>query len=305
MHELGATFAANHFLKKGIEMTNATPLNQATSSERGEADAAQTARQPQRVRHSLQMRHVQVAQVARITPHLIRIALTGEALAGFASPGFDDHAKLIFPDATSGKLTLPVVQSDGKIDWGGAERPNARDYTPRHFDAQTNTLTIDFALHEAGPATAWAGQAQPGDALGVAGPRGSFLIPTDFDWHLLVGDDTALPAIWRRLQELPATAKAVVIAEVHSPEDRVELPSNAQVEIVWAYRATGGAAALLEALRGQPLPQGDYYAWVACESLAAKAIREHLLGERQANPRWVRASGYWRKGAQATHETHE
>lgn len=270
------------------------------------AEAPQASRQTQRVRHTLKMRHVQVAQVQRITPHLIRIALTGESLAGFTSPSFDDHAKLVFPNAETGQLTLPVVREDGKIDWSGAEqRPEARDYTPRHFDAATNTLTIDFALHEAGPATAWAERAQVGDALGVGGPRGSFLIPTDFDWHLLVGDDTALPAIWRRLQELPDDAKVLVVAEVDSAADRVELPSAAQVEVVWAYRQSGGATALLDALRAQTFPEGDYYAWVACESLAAKAIREHLVSERNANPRWVRASGYWRKGSAATHETHE
>ncbi|MDH5857978.1 siderophore-interacting protein [Lampropedia aestuarii] len=270
------------------------------------AEALAAARQPQRVRHTLHMRRVQVTQVERITPHLIRIALGGEALAGFTSPGFDDHAKLIFPDPQTGQLTLPVVREDGKIDWGdAAQRPNARDYTPRHFDAQSQTLTIDFALHEAGPATAWAERAKPGDELGVGGPRGSFLIPTEFDWHLLVGDDTALPAIWRRLQELPASATALVIAEVDSPEDRVELPSAAQVEVVWAYRQNGSANALLDALRAQTFPAGDCYAWVACESLAAKAAREHLVTERQANPRWVRASGYWRKGSAATHETHE
>lgn len=284
-----------------------TTLHPNTPTSSGaDAEALAAARQPQRVRHNLQMRRVQVQQVERITPHLIRIALGGEALAGFASPGFDDHAKLFFPDASTGQLRLPLVRDDGKIDWGeGAERPSARDYTPRHFDAQTNTLTIDFALHEAGPATAWAERAQPGDALGVGGPRGSFLIPTAFDWHLLAGDDTALPAIWRRLQELPATAKVLVVAEVESPDDRLELPSAAQVEIVWAYRQSGGANALLQALRAQAFPTGDFYAWVACESLAAKAIREHLVTERQANPRWVRASGYWRKGAAATHETHE
>lgn len=285
-------------------MTNTHSTTPTTNNPDAEALAA--ARQPQRLRHGLTMRRVQVKQVERITPHLIRIVLGGEALAGFFSPSFDDHAKLIFPDAHTGQLTLPVVREDGKVDWGDAEqRPAARDYTPRHFDAQSQTLTIDFALHEAGPATAWAERAQPGDELGVGGPRGSFLIPTAFDWHLLVGDDTALPAIWRRLQELPAGAKAVVVVEVQGPEDRVELPSAAQVEIVWAYRQDGGATALLEALRSQSLPAGDFYAWVACESLAAKAIREHLVTERQANPRWTRASGYWRKGAAATHETHE
>lgn len=81
-----------------------------------------------------------------------------------------------------------------------------RDYTPRGFDPVALTLEIDFALHGAGPATRWEAQAQGGQRLGVGGPRGSFIRPTDFDGHLLIGDDTALPAIARRLAELPAQA---------------------------------------------------------------------------------------------------
>ena len=272
-------------------------------------------RTPQRVRHALRFRALDVLTVQRITPHLVRVTLGGDDIEGFDSPGFDDHAKLFFPDEKTGALTLPTAGPDGPI-WPEGAKPTMRDYTPRRFDAEARTLEIDFALHVAGPATRWAEQAKPGQRLGVGGPRGSFIVPTRFDWHLLIGDDTALPAIFRRLGELPAGARAVVLAEVDGPEDHVALPSAADVEVIWVHRGdasgtstssvrTGLGMPLLDALRETRLPTGDFHAWIGCESAAAKALRAHLIDERGANPKWIRASGYWRKGSDATHDSHD
>lgn len=264
-------------------------------------------RTPRRVRHELRFRQLTVKTVQRVTPHLIRITLTGDALEGFTSPGFDDHAKLFFPDAATGQLTLPTAGPDGPV-WPEGGRPAMRDYTPRRHDAQANTLEIDFALHDAGPATQWAEQAKPGDIVGVGGPRGSFIVPTEFDWHLLIGDDTALPAIARRLAELPAGARAVVLAEVDSEADEIPFETQADLTLRWVHRqgaAPGLSAVLVDTLKAMTLPAGDFHAWVGCESAIAKALRAHLVGERGANPKWVRASGYWRRGAAATHDTHD
>jgi NADPH-dependent ferric siderophore reductase len=264
-------------------------------------------RLPRRVRHDLRFRKLEVRSVQRLTPHLIRITLGGDELAGFTSPGFDDHAKIFFPEAATGTLTVPTTGPEGPV-WPPGPKPAMRDYTPRRHDAEAGTLEIDFALHDAGPATQWAEAAKPGDVVGVGGPRGSFIIPTAFDWHLLIGDDTALPAISRRLAELPAGARAVVLAEVDSEADEIPFDTQAGLDLQWVHRrgtepATGSP--LLDALRGLTLPGGDFHAWVACESGAAKAIRAHLVGERGAHPKWVKAAGYWRRGSAATHDTHE
>src|SRR6202035_5881739 len=104
------------------------------------------------------------------------------------------------------------------------------------YDAAASTLTIDFVLHSEGPATAWAAQARPGAFLGVGGPRGSFVIPDDFDWYLFAGDETALPAIGRRLEELPASARVLVVAEIADKEEEQRLTSGAAVEVRWLYR---------------------------------------------------------------------
>ena len=262
-------------------------------------------RLPRRVRHELRFRRLEVRATERVTPHLVRITLGGDQMQGFTSPGFDDHAKLFFPDEQTGALLLPTVGPDGPS-WPAGAKPAMRDYTPLRHDPAAGTLQFDFALHEAGPATRWAERARVGDILGVGGPRGSFIVPTDFDWHLLIGDDTALPAISRRLAELPEGARVLVLAEIDGEADRIPLPTRARLELHWVHRASSaGANPLLDALRGLTLPAGDFHAWIACESAAAKALRAHLVDERGANPKWIRASGYWRRGAMATHDTYE
>ena len=259
---------------------------------------------PQRIRHPLRFRVLEVCKFRRITPNLLRITLGGDALEGFTSPGFDDHLKLFVPDARTGVLAIPVAGPDGPI-WPEGIKPVMRDYTPRHFDPEALTLDIDFALHTAGPATQWAMQAQPGQQVGIGGPKGSFIVPTSFDWHLLIGDSTALPAISRRLRELPQGARAEVLVEVETPEDHVHFETKAEVEVTWVHRsqATEGGMPLLDALRNLRTPTGFFHAWIGCESAQAKAMRSHLVNECRANPKWIRASGYWRKGSAATHDS--
>ncbi len=255
-------------------------------------DVDPASRAPRRVRHEPRRRELRVEQVDKIAAHMIRVSLTGD-LDGFTSLGFDDHIKLFFPEGPAG--------ADG-------EPPTAsRDYTPRRYDPAANTLEIEFVLHDAGPATRWASAVRPGQSLRIGGPRGSFIIPTNFDWHLLIGDDTALPAIARRLAELPAGTRAVVLAEVDGHDDELSFASAADATVAWAHRngaEAGTTDVLAKTLKTLALPRGDYYAWVACESLTAKALRAQLIADHAANPKWMRAAGYWRRGAVAVHDTH-
>jgi NADPH-dependent ferric siderophore reductase len=251
------------------------------------------ARAPRRVRHEPRRRQLEVKQVDKIAAHMIRVTFGGD-LEGFTSLGFDDHVKLFFPDGTASA--------------GAEPQTIARDYTPRYYDANRKVLEIDFAIHDAGPATRWAEQARVGDPLTIGGPRGSFIVPTNYDWHLLIGDETALPAIGRRLRELPAGTPAIVLAEIDGPADELAFESAADFSVTWAHRAgapAGASDVLARTLKTMPLPTGDYYAWIACESLVAKALRVQLLAEHGANKKWMRAAGYWRRGAVAVHDTHE
>lgn len=101
-----------------------------------------------------------------------------------------------------------------------------RDYTPRRFDLKTGELDIDFVLHGDGPASTWAAQAQPGQTLHIGGPRGSMVVPDMFDSYLLIGDETALLAIARRLEELSANCRATVVVEVENAAEEQPPPKR-------------------------------------------------------------------------------
>ena len=264
-------------------------------------------RTARRVRHETNRRLLEVRDVSRITPKMARIVLGGDELAGFVSAAHDDHVKLFFPRPGQDKPVLPTQTPNGPVYPEGAPQPAARDYTPRRYDVAANTLTIDFVLHGDGPAAAWATQARLGQFLGVGGPRGSFIVPDDFDWYLLAGDETALPAIGRRLEELPATTRALVVVEVADAGEEQRFNTRARLETRWLHRngaEPGARSPLQEAIAELKLPSGEGYAWVAAEAAAAKALRRHLVDERGLRKDRVKAAAYWKQGAVAVHETY-
>ncbi|SAL29510.1 FAD-binding 9 siderophore-interacting domain-containing protein [Caballeronia arvi] len=258
-----------------------------------------------RVRHALKFRLLQVTRVQALNPHLVRVTFTGDDLEDFVSASFDDHVKLFFPEPGEPMPALPQAGPNGPEFDPSKPRPIARDFTPRRFDRAARELDIEFALHEAGPATAWAVQAAPGQHLGIGGPRGSFVIPTQFDWHLLIGDETALPAIARRLEELPEGTRVAALIEVADPSARIEFDTRADLYVQWRYRneSEHPGGALLLALRETYLPDGDGYVWAAGEATLMRAVRKLLCEERGIDKKRIRASAYWKRGEQGVHET--
>jgi NADPH-dependent ferric siderophore reductase len=248
-----------------------------------------------RVRHeSVVRRELTVQDVEPLSPKMLRVTLGGEPLEGFTSLGFDDHVKLIFAPSTAERGSTPL-----------ATKPPMRDFTPRRFDMGARRLVIDFAIHEAGIATAWASSAEPGQSLSVGGPRGSFIVPTDIGCHVLVGDETALPAIGRRLEELPAGTQAIVVAEIDTEADELVFTSKANVNLQWVYRRgvrAGAPDGILRALQLISLPTHDVFAWAAAESKVARAVRHYLVTERGLDKQWIKAAGYWQSGSVGTHD---
>ncbi|HWW70296.1 MAG TPA: siderophore-interacting protein, partial [Duganella sp.] len=138
----------------------------------------------QRVRHELKPREVTVSEVRQLAPNFVSVTFKGESLHDFVSLSYDDHVKFILHDAAGERVM--------------------RDYTPRRYDRDARELTLEFALHTEGHMTDWARQARVGQHAVIGGPKGSMIIPADYTWQILAGDATALPAIRRRLDELPA-----------------------------------------------------------------------------------------------------
>jgi NADPH-dependent ferric siderophore reductase len=258
------------------------------------------------IRHPLKVRLLEVRRVDQISPRMKRVTFGGDDLAGFQSVAADDHVKLFFPRDGEEVPILPVVGSAGLAVPEDHPRPTSRDYTPRRYDEAAGELDIDFVLHGDAPASNWAARAQPGMVIGVAGPRGSFVVSKDFDWYLLVGDETALPSIARELEELPARARAVAIVEVADAAEEQQIATRAQVELTWLHRngAEPGTTRLLEtAVRELEFPLGDCFAWVAGEATTIRLLR-HLLHERGVKHGWARFSGHWKRGV-ADHDHHE
>ncbi|KAK0341176.1 hypothetical protein LTR94_027498, partial [Friedmanniomyces endolithicus] len=251
----------------------------------------------------LRFRDLSVLSVQDLTPSLRRIRLGGADLEGFVSLGFDDHVK-IFPVKAGEAPILPTLGPDGPV--FPDPRPVARDYTPRAYEAAEGVLTLDFVTGHAGPATEWAMAAEPGSRLGVGGPRGSFVIPTAFADHVLIGDETALPAIARRLEELPAGVRAHVVIEAADEASKIELTSSAELSLHWALRnaaSRGRAETLLPLLEPalQGVDRSDAYVWVAAESAVAKALRAQLI-TLGFSAKTMKAAGYWRLGGAGAHE---
>ncbi|OBZ93329.1 FAD-binding protein [Pararhizobium polonicum] len=259
-----------------------------------------------RVRHELRRRLLTVKTAERLTPQMVRVTLTGADLAGFVSAGYDDHVKLCLPLAGQDAPVWPAGPDAPALPDGTVASP-MRDFTPRRHDAEGSELVLDFAIHEAGPATEWASAAAPGTTLGVAGPRGSFVVTDDFDWYLLIGDETALPAIGRRLEELRADVPVIVIATVAGAQEEQSFETATALETRWIHRPLASAsdpAPLLDAVAALTLPEGEGYIWIAGENDTVKLLRKHLVEERGHNRTWIKAAGYWRKGSAGFHENH-
>ncbi len=263
---------------------------------------------------------VEVTAVTRLTPHLVRVTLTGPALHQLVDAGPDQRFKLLLPRAGQDRPALP-----GGPDWFTAWRaqpadlrPIMRTYTIRHLRPTAAEIDVDFALHEPadhpntntstdtddghgdGPATAWARRARVGDRVGMSGTRSEYAPPPAGRALLIAGDDTALPAIANILERLPTSttatdtgAVAQVFLEVGEVADRLELVAPAGVTVTWVYRRGGGT--LLDAVRRAELPTPPPHAWLAGERDAVRAVRAHLVDDRGLDPATVTFSGYWRR----------
>lgn len=259
-----------------------------------------------RVRPKPQYRAVSISRVKNITPHMRRITVTGPELAGFSTQGVAGHVRVLLPAPGQDTPALPVWGPDGPVYAEGVPRPTSRAYTPRRWDERALELDIDFVLHgDNGPASAWAARAKVGDKLVVVAPRRAFQPDPAADWHLIAGDESALPAIATILEVLPASTWAMVYVEVSDPLEEQPLPSAARVEIHWLYRRDGAPGSKLEpAVRAVTFPKGEGRAWVACEAGVMRNIRRHLINDRAMDRAAINTQGYWKAGA-ANHPDHD
>ncbi|MER5719198.1 siderophore-interacting protein [Streptomyces sp. NPDC002132] len=238
----------------------------------------------------------QVVRTERLTPHMQRVVLGGAGLAEFELGGCTDHyVKLLF-GAEGVTYPEPFDLERVRAEFPREQWPVTRTYTVRHWDAEHRELTVDFVLHgDEGLAGPWAARVQPGETVRFMGPGGAYAPDPAADWHLLAGDESALPAIAASLESLPAGAVAHAFIEVAGPEEEQKIDSD--VEVVWLHRGDRPLGEkLLEAVRALRWPEGRVHAFVHGEAATVKELRR-LLRVDHAVPRDdLSISGYWRLG---------
>jgi len=242
--------------------------------------------------------HARVTSTEWLTPGLVRVVLEG-----------GDLADLVMPDATDAYVNLALRPDHASYDdvfdpdavkstHPREEWPARRRYTVRAWDAGSHRLTVDFVVHgDTGVAGPWAAQAGPGDVLVFTGPSGGYRPDPAADWHLLVGDESALPAIAASLEVLPPGARAVVRLVCDGPDHEVQLRTPADLDLEWLHR-TGDPTdvdLLAAAVCALDFGPGRPFGFVHGEADEVRAVRRHLLGERGLTRQDLSCSPYWHR----------
>ncbi|MEU5086812.1 siderophore-interacting protein [Streptomyces sp. NPDC021356] len=252
--------------------------------------AERPARKPRRAHTA------RVVRTERLTPHMQRVVLGGEGLADLPVGTCTDHyVKLLFPAAG---VTYPEPFDMQRIreEFPPEQWPVTRTYTVRAWDPEHRELTLDFVVHgDEGLAGPWSLLVRPGETVRFMGPGGAYAPDPSADWHLLAGDESALPAIARSLEALPPGATAHAFVEVSGPEEEQKIDSD--VEVVWLHRGDRPVgAALVEAVRALEFPAGRVHAFVHGEAGFVKELRRLLRVEHAIPREDLSISGYWRLG---------
>ncbi|MFE0649945.1 siderophore-interacting protein [Streptomyces sp. NPDC059534] len=239
-----------------------------------------------------------VVRTERITPHMVRVVLGGPGLDAFDAAEYTDHyVKLLFaPEGVS--YPEPFDMERIREEFPREQWPTTRTYTVRAWDAEQRELTVDFVVHgDEGLAGPWAARAQAGDTVRFLGPGGGYTPDPTADWHLLVGDESALPAIAVALERLPAGARVHAFVEISDAAEEQKFATAAGVDVTWLHRGDRPAGeALVEAVRSLDFPAGDVHAFVHGEAGFVKDLRRHLRLDRGVTRERLSISGYWRLG---------
>jgi NADPH-dependent ferric siderophore reductase len=239
-----------------------------------------------------------VVRTERLTPHMVRVVLAVDPATALEVGEYTDHyVKLLFP-AEGERFSEPLDIEAIRRDQPREKWPRTRTYTVRSYDPDTRELAVDFVVHgDEGLAGPWAARAAAGEVLHFMGPGGGYAPDPTADWHLLAGDESALPAIAAAVERLPAGATAKVFVEVAGPEEEQKLTTSADADVVWLHRGSGQVgAALVEAVAALDFPAGRPHAFVHGEATFVRELRRHLRLDRAVPREQFSVSGYWRRG---------
>jgi NADPH-dependent ferric siderophore reductase len=253
----------------------------------------------------------EVVSAERIAPHMVRVVLGSNNFETFVPSAFtDSYVKLVFVADDIDVAGLPdPLTLDSFAGLPAEKRPQVRTLTVRRVDAEAGQITVDFVVHgEHGVAGPWALAAQPGQQIYLMGPGGAYTPDPAADWHLLAGDESALPAIAAALEALPPNAKGKAFIEVAGQEDEIPLNAPESVEVNWIYRGgradlvpedrAGDFSPLIEAVTNAEWLPGQVHVFIHGEAQAVMHnLRRYIRKERDVEKKWASSiSGYWRRG---------
>jgi NADPH-dependent ferric siderophore reductase len=242
---------------------------------------------------------------------MVRVVLGSSRFDTFVPNKFtDSYVKLVFVPENVDMAALPrPLTLDSFADLPPEEKPLVRTMTVRDVDVAARELAVDIVVHgEHGIAGPWAAEAQPGQPIHLMGPGGAYAPDPAADWHLLAGDESALPAIATALEALSPDAVGKAFIEVAGPEDEIPLTAPESVEVSWVYRGgradlvpqdrAGDFAPLIEAVTTAEWLPGQVQVFVHGEAQAVMHnLRPYIRNERGVDAKWASSiSGYWRRG---------
>lgn len=242
------------------------------------------------------VQHGRVERIERLTPHMVRIVLGGPGLDAFQpTTSTDQYVNVLVPpdDAPYDVPFDPAAATES------GHRPAGRRYTIRAWDPVRREVTIDFVVHgDTGFTGRWADRARVGDLLQFDGPAGGWSPDPDADWHLLVGDESATPAIAASLEVLPPDRPALVVLLADDADHHLPLDSPADLELHWVDRTDhpDPSRVFVEVVEGLRFPDGVVSGFIHGEAAETRAIRRHLLGDRGLDRARLSISPYWRRG---------
>ncbi|WP_116050971.1 siderophore-interacting protein [Amycolatopsis palatopharyngis] len=238
---------------------------------------------------------LRVLRTERLTPHMIRVVAGGEGLVNFRPNEFtDSYVKLVFP-VPGVRYPEPFDTQRVRAELPREHWPRMRTYTVRYFDERAGELAIDFVYHgDEGLAGPWAAAVRPGDEMLILGPGGAYAPAPEADWHLLVGDESALPAIAATLEAMPAGAQVSALILVEDAMEEQALATKADAQVRWLHRSAGDD--LGTTVRALDFPAATVQAFVHGEAGIVRELRGHLLDERGVRKDLLSISGYWRRG---------
>lgn len=243
-----------------------------------------------------EFRQLTVRRTVELSPRLVRVTIGGPALDGFQMPELAASVRLLLPAPGADTITLPTWNGNEFRNADGS-RPALRTLTPRYHRPRDQELDVDVVIHGDTALATWAATAEPGTSVAMSGPgRGYEVDPRATDF-LLLGDESALPAIAQLLEHLPAPARVTAMVEVADPTGRLALPARPGLDVTWLDQPDPDrpGAALVEAAHTATIST-DTHVWVAGEAAAVQAIRRHLFEERSLPRSRAVVRGYWKHG---------